>query len=43
MDVENYGDLKKAMAKIHAAGLMDVEIVIQRQAVGAPELLTVSS
>jgi len=43
VDVENYDDLRKAMAKIHAAGHMTVEVVIQRQAVGAPELLTVTS
>lgn len=43
VDVENYDDLGKAMAKIHAAGHMTVEVVIQRQAVGAPELLTVTS
>jgi len=42
-DVESYADLKDAMAKIHAAGKMTVQIVIQRQAAGVPELLTVSS
>lgn len=42
-DVGTYADLREAMAKIHAAGKMTVQVVIQRQAVGVPELLTVSS
>jgi S1-C subfamily serine protease len=42
-DVENYQDLKREMGKIHAAGRMTVDITIQRQAVGVPEILTVSS
>jgi len=42
-DIESYADLKEAMAKIHAVGKMTVQVVIQRQAVGSPELLTVTS
>ena len=42
-DVGTYADLREAMGKIHAAGKMTVQVVIQRQAVGVPELLTVSS
>lgn len=42
-DIESYAELKEAMAKVHAIGAKTVQVVIQRQAVGVPELLTVTS